>query len=67
MKYEKPNMEILLLDVTDIVTLSSESSGDGDNYTGGWSSQEGRSGYENEKNNIGSYFVCNYLCGKYLL
>lgn len=38
MKYEKPNMEILLLDVIDIVTLSSETSGDGDGYTGGWNS-----------------------------
>ena len=41
MKYEKPNIEILLLDVIDIVTLSSETSGDGNGYTGGWNSQKG--------------------------
>lgn len=38
MKYEKPNIEILLLDVIDIVTLSSETFGDGNGYTGGWNS-----------------------------
>lgn len=38
MKYDKPNMEIMILDVNDIVTLSSEQSGDGDGVTGGWSS-----------------------------
>jgi len=38
MKYENPNMEIILLHVKDIVTLSSETSGDGDGYTGGWNS-----------------------------
>lgn len=38
MKYETPNMEVMILNESDIVTLSSESAGDGDGYTGGWSS-----------------------------
>ena len=38
MKYDKPNMDIVLLEVEDIVTLSSEQSGDGDGVTGGWNS-----------------------------
>ena len=38
MKYDKPNIEIILLDINDIVTLSSEQAGDGDGVTGDWNS-----------------------------
>ena len=38
MKYEEPIMTILLLETEDIICLSSDPSGDGDNVNGGWSS-----------------------------
>lgn len=38
MKYDKPNMEIMIWEMNDIVTLSSEQSGDGDGVIGGWNS-----------------------------
>jgi hypothetical protein len=38
MKYERPSMEIIMLPTVDVVTLSSESSGSGDNVSGGWDS-----------------------------
>ena len=38
MKYEKPNMEIMVFEMNDIVTLSSEQTGDGNGVTGGWNS-----------------------------
>lgn len=40
MQYEKPNLEIVLLQTKDIVTLSFGGSGDGENVdgdVGGWS------------------------------
>jgi len=36
MKYEQPNIEIIMLEKLDVITLSVESSGSGDNVTGGW-------------------------------
>ncbi len=38
MKYEIPSIEIVVLQVADIVTLSGEPSGSGDNVSGGWNS-----------------------------
>lgn len=38
MKYEEPTITIIPLEMEDIVCLSVESGGSGDNVTGGWSS-----------------------------
>lgn len=38
MKYEKPNMELVVLESADIVTLSGEPEGDGKGVPGGWDS-----------------------------
>ena len=38
MKYESPIMEIMLIERRDVVTLSGESIGSGDNVEGGWNS-----------------------------
>ena len=36
MKYEQPNIEIVMLEKLDVITLSVENSGSGDDVTGGW-------------------------------
>ena len=36
MKYEQPNMEIIVLEKLDVITLSVEGSGSGDDVTGNW-------------------------------
>lgn len=36
MNYEKPIMEIIVLNLDDVVTLSGEGDGSGGNYTGPW-------------------------------
>ena len=36
MKYEEPNLEIIELKMGDVVTLSVESGGSGDDATGPW-------------------------------
>ena len=36
MKYEQPNMEIIVLEKLDVITLSVEGGGSGDDYTGPW-------------------------------
>ena len=36
MKYEQPNIEIVMLEKLDVITLSVDKNGSGDNVTGGW-------------------------------
>ena len=36
MRYEKPNIEVLTFNNLDIITLSVEDSGSGDDYDGPW-------------------------------
>ena len=36
MTYEQPNMEIIVLEKLDVITLSVEGSGSGDDVTGNW-------------------------------
>lgn len=38
MKYEKPSLELVVLEQGDIVTLSVEPGGSGNDVTGGWNS-----------------------------
>ena len=35
--YEKPEMDVIELDLREVITLSGESGGDGDSYEGSWS------------------------------
>ena len=36
MKYETPNLEVIKLQIGDVITLSVEGSGSGDDVTGNW-------------------------------
>ena len=37
MKYEKPNLELIILELGDVITLSSEYEGDNEGTPGPWS------------------------------